>query len=62
MTSGDVFFGNFADLLVGMWGGLEITVDPYTHSTKGRLRIVAMQDVDFLVRRAASFCFGKKPV
>jgi HK97 family phage major capsid protein/HK97 family phage prohead protease len=61
VTSGDVFFGNFADLLVGMWGGLEITVDPYTHSTKGRLRIVAMQDVDFLVRRAASFCFGKKP-
>lgn len=60
VTSGDVFFGNFADLLVGMWGGLEITVDPYTHSTKGRLRIVAMQDVDFLVRRAASFCFGKK--
>jgi HK97 family phage major capsid protein/HK97 family phage prohead protease len=61
VTSGDVFFGNFADLLIGMWGGLEITVDPYTHSTKGRLRIVAMQDVDFLVRRAASFCFGKKP-
>lgn len=61
VTSGDVFFGNFADLLIGMWGGLEITVDPYTHSTKGRLRIVAMQDVDFLVRRPASFCFGKKP-
>lgn len=61
VTSGDVFFGNFADLLIGMWGGLEITVDPYTHSTKGRLRIIAMQDVDFLVRRAASFCFGKRP-
>jgi HK97 family phage major capsid protein/HK97 family phage prohead protease len=61
ITAGDVFFGNFADFLIGLWGGLEITVDPYTHSTKGRLRIVTMQDVDFAVRRAASFCYGVKP-
>ncbi len=57
---GDVLFGNFADLLVGMWGGLELTTDPYTHSLKGRLRIVAMQDVDFAVRHVESFCYGKK--
>ncbi|NCC97984.1 MAG: hypothetical protein EOM02_14245, partial [Synergistales bacterium] len=56
----DVLFGNFADLLVGMWGGLELTTDPYTHSLKGRLRIVAMQDVDFAVRHVESFCYGKK--
>lgn len=56
---GDVFFGNFADLIIGMWGGLDLTVDPYTHSKKGRVRIVMMQDVDFLVRRAQSFCLGR---
>lgn len=56
---GDVGFGNFADALVGMWGGLDLTVDPYTHSTKGRLRIVAMQDVDVAVRREESFCLGR---
>lgn len=61
ITAGDVFFGNFADFLIGLWGGLEITVDPYTHSTKGRIRIVSMQDVDFAVRRAQSFCYGMKP-
>lgn len=61
ITSGDVFFGNFADFIIGLWGGLEITVDPYSNSTKGRLRIVCMQDVDFAVRRAQSFVFGKKP-
>ena len=58
IAAGDVFFGNFAELIIGMWGGLEITLDPYTHSTKGRLRIVAMQDVDTLVRRPVSFCHG----
>lgn len=62
VASGDVFFGNFADLLVGMWGGLEVTVDPYSGSDKGQLKIVVMQDVDFAVRRAESFVYGKKPV
>ncbi|MGX9855783.1 phage major capsid protein [Limimaricola variabilis] len=58
IAAGDLFFGNFADLIVGMWGGLDITVDPYSNSKKGRLRIVTMQDVDFAVRRAESFCYG----
>jgi HK97 family phage major capsid protein/HK97 family phage prohead protease len=61
IVSGDIFFGNFADFVIGLWGGLEITVDPYSNSTKGRLRIVCMQDVDFAVRRAQSFVYGKKP-
>lgn len=55
----DLFFGNFADLLIGMWGGLDLTVDPYTHSSKGRIRVVAMQDVDFILRRVESFCLGR---
>jgi HK97 family phage major capsid protein/HK97 family phage prohead protease len=59
ITTGDIFFGNFKDLLVGMWGGLEVTVDPYTYSTLGRIRIVLMQDLDFAVRRAASFVFAQ---
>ena len=61
ITSGDVFFGNFADFIIGLWGGLEIVVDPYSNSTRGSLRIVCMQDVDFAVRRAQSFVYGKKP-
>ena len=59
VESGDLFFGNYADALIGMWGGLELTTDPYTHSAKGRLRIVAMQDVDMVLRRVESFCLGR---
>ena len=58
ITAGHVFFGNFADFILGLWGGLELTVDPYSGANKGRVRIVAMQDVDFAIRRPASFCFG----
>lgn len=59
LNARDVFFGNFADLFVGMWGGIEINVDPYTHSLKGRIRIVTFQDVDFVLRRVESFCYGR---
>ena len=58
-TAGDMFFGNFADLLIGMWGaGVDITVDPYSLSTTGSVRIVAFQTIDVAVRNAVSFCLG----
>jgi len=59
INAGDLIFGNFADAIIGMWGGLELTADPYTHSAKGRLRIVAMQDVDMVLRNVESFCLGR---
>ena len=41
-----------------MFGGIDITVDPYTASTTGTVRIVALQSVDVAVRHAVSFAFG----
>lgn len=50
-----IFFGNWQDMILGMWGGLDIMVDPYSNSTTGTTRIVALQDVDFGFRHAESF-------
>jgi HK97 family phage major capsid protein len=58
IAAGDVWFGNFSDLLMGFWSGLDLTVDPYTNSTSGTVRIVALQDCDVAVRNAESFCLG----
>lgn len=62
VTAGDLFFGNFSDLLLGFWGGLDILVDPYTASTSGTVRIVAMQTVDVAVRHAVSFAVNNDGV
>ncbi len=59
ISAGDLFFGNFADLIIGMWGGLDLTVDPYSLSKSGGTRIVVFQDVDMAVRRVESFCLGR---
>lgn len=58
---GDVFYGNFADLLMGFWGGLDIITDPYTDAGAGGIIVTALQDVDVALRRGASFCHGRKP-
>lgn len=50
-----ILFGNFADLVIGMWGSLDLMVDPYTGSTAGTVRVVTLQDVDVAVRNVESF-------
>lgn len=50
-----IIFGNWSDLLIGMWGGLDILVNPYSLDTKGAVRVTAFQDVDINVRHPQSF-------
>ncbi len=50
-----IFFGNWADLLIGEWGVLDVLVNPYTNATSGGIRVHVYQSVDVGVRRAASF-------
>jgi hypothetical protein len=61
-TAGNVYFGNFSDMMIGMWGGLDLTVDPYTASTTGTVRVVALQTVDVAVRNAVSFAWNNDGV
>jgi HK97 family phage major capsid protein len=54
-TCSAIIFGNFSDLMIGMWGGVDLIRDPYANSTTGGVRIVALQDVDINVRNVESF-------
>jgi HK97 family phage major capsid protein/HK97 family phage prohead protease len=58
IASGDYWFGNWADVIMGFWSGLDLTVDPYTGSSSGTVRVVALQDTDIVVRHPESFCRG----
>ena len=40
-SSGNLLvFGNWADLVIGQWGGYDITIDPYTVAPEGQVRII----------------------
>lgn len=54
-----ITFGNWADMMIGMWGGLDIMLDPYAGATSGTKRVIALQDVDIALRQVASFAAMK---
>ncbi len=50
-----MIYGNFSDLLVGLFGESEILVDPYTLSQTGVTSVRIIQALDVKVRHAESF-------
>ncbi len=50
-----MIFGNFRDIILAQWGGLEFLVNPYALDTTGLIRINAWTFYDILIRRAQSF-------
>ena len=58
LANNDALFGDFSQLIMAMWSGLDLTVDPYAGATAGTVRIIALQDVDFAVKQPGAFCYG----
>jgi len=54
----EIYFGNWAELIVGSWGGLEIMASKETSDAfeKNQTWIRIIQEVDVAVRHAESFC------
>jgi len=48
-------FGNFADLVIGNWGNLDIVVDPYTQGIGGKVRLIVNSYWNGGVTRSGSF-------
>jgi HK97 family phage major capsid protein len=54
-----IIFGNWADLMIGEWGGLDIVVDPYTLKKQGDVEITVHTFADIAVGHPASFAAMK---
>jgi HK97 family phage major capsid protein len=55
-------FGDWSNLLIGQWGGLDITTDPYTLASVGQIRIIIQSFWDSLVQQAKAFAIAKDVV
>lgn len=51
-----ILFGNWAELVIGMFSSIDLLVDPYTYADRGRVRLTAFCDCDIAVRHGQSFC------
>lgn len=57
--AGDVFFGNWQDMIIGMWSGLDLRADTATLAASDGLVLRAFQDCDVGIRHLGSFALGK---
>lgn len=55
LAANTIIFGNFADLMIGFWGVLDIVVDTATKASTGGVVLRAFQDCDIGLGHAASF-------
>lgn len=50
-----IVYGVWNQLILAYWSGIDILVDPYTGSSSGTVRVVALQDMDIQVRHNEAF-------
>lgn len=53
--AGKLYFGDWKNLVLAFWSGLDLTVDTASLSKSGGVRLVALQDCDVLVRHPEAF-------
>lgn len=60
VPTNQIAFGKWSDLILGMFGPLDVLVNPYesTAYTKGNVQVRIMQSCDVAVRHAESFCIA----
>lgn len=58
ITAKRIIFGNFRDVLIGLWGILDVYPDPAAKAAAGGLVLRVFQDIDVAVRHAESFCIN----
>lgn len=54
-----MIFANWASLYIGMWGPIEMLVNPYSKDTQGLIRLNIWNFMDKVVRRPESFAVSK---
>ena len=50
-----IVVGNFEDYVIGQWGAIDLTIDPYSQATNGKVRLVVNAYFDAKPRRAEAF-------
>lgn len=51
-----MIFGNWEELIIAQWGGIDLIVDPYTLKNKGMIELTVNSYWDIALMHLASFC------
>lgn len=57
-NSKKLYFGDWSQIMLAFWSGIDLTVDTSSLSKSGGVRVVALQDCDVIVRHREAFAIG----
>jgi HK97 family phage major capsid protein len=57
-TLSGILFGSFGQVVLALWGGLDVIVDPFTNCASGSVAFAAHQDADVHPRHTNAFVRG----
>lgn len=58
VQSGNLIYGDFTNLVIGQWGGLDLTIDTVTQALAGKVRVVINAFFGVGVLRPQAFAYG----
>ncbi len=56
-TTNPIYFGNWAELMIGQWGAIDLQVNPFSLDTSGSIRVVISGYYDVECKHPESFSF-----
>ena len=59
MATDNLAYGDWSNLYIGQWGGVDLLIDNYTQATKGCVRLVINAFFDYKVVRDGAIVLGK---
>jgi len=57
-NSKKLYFGDWREIMLAFWSGIDLIVDTASLSLSGGVRVVAFQDCDVIIRHRESFAIG----
>ncbi len=58
ILNNQMIFGNWNDFIMGLFGGVDVVVDPYTLAKNAEVAITTNMWLDIAIRHAQSFCIS----
>ncbi len=55
MIAPRIIFGNWEDMVIGLWGGVDVIINPYSQSTTGTVGMTLIVPCDVEFRHKQSF-------
>ena len=58
VATGDVWFGVWSQLVLGLFGAIDLQVNPYSEDREGNVRVTIHQAIDYACKHPEAFCRG----